>query len=119
MAGDGVEITFRTRKLERELNSKRRLQQEYGERMARLIKMRLAVLENAANLAEAQARLTMGLHQLRENRAGQFAVYLVHPYRLIFRPNHNSIPLKDDGGINLTEVTAITIIEVVDYHPNR
>ena len=114
-----MEISFRTRKLERTFDSKDKLQQEYGDRMARVIMMRLAVLEESDNLAQAQARPKTGLHPLRENRAGQFAVSLVYPYRLIFRPDHNPIPLTQDGGINLTEVTAITILEVVDYHPHR
>ena len=87
--------------------------------MSRLIMMRLAVLREAANLAEAQARPALGLHQLSENRAGQFAVNLVYPRRLVFLPNHNPIPLKQDGGIDIEQVTSITIIEVVNYHPER
>ena len=59
---------------------------------------------------------SMRLHQLRGNRAGQFAIDLTDPYRLILQPNHNPVPQKDGGGIDLTRVTAITIIEVVDYH---
>lgn len=114
-----MEISFRTQKLRKVLNSRVELQRGYGERMARLIMAHLAVLAESANLAEAQARPALGLHQLRENRAGQFAVNLVHPDRLVFRPNHNPIPLRPDGGINLTQVTAITIIEVVDYHTGR
>ena len=114
-----MEIEFRTQKLKKIFDSKKALQREYGERMSRLIMMRLAVLREAANLAEAQARPALGLHPLSENRAGQFAVNLVYPYRLVFRPNHNPIPRRPDVGINLTQVTAITIIEVVDYHTGR
>ncbi len=55
-------------------------------------------------------------HQLEGNRAGQYAVDLVHPNRLVFVPNHDPIPRKKDGGIDTDQVTAITIIEVVDYH---
>ena len=56
------------------------------------------------------------LHQLKGNRDEQFAVDLVHPYRLVFEPNHDPLPRKVDGGINLEQVTAIKIMEVVDYH---
>ena len=56
------------------------------------------------------------MHQLKGNRDEQFAVDLVHPYRLVFEPNHDPLPRKEDGGINLEQVTAIKIMEVVDYH---
>ena len=56
------------------------------------------------------------MHQLKGNRDEQFAVDLVHPYRLVFEPNHDPLPRKKDGGINLEQVTAIKIMEVVDYH---
>jgi proteic killer suppression protein len=35
---------------------------------------------------------------------------------LIFRPAHNPVPKKDDGGIDLAAVTAIEILDVRDYH---
>ena len=57
-------------------------------------------------------------HQLAANRSGDFAVYLWASYRLIFEPNHNPVPTLDDGGIDRTKVTHITIKEVIDYHGN-
>ena len=56
------------------------------------------------------------MHELKSNRDEQFAVDLVHPYRLVFEPTHDPLPRKEDGGINLEQVTAIKIMEVVDYH---
>ena len=50
------------------------------------------------------------------NRDGQFAVDLFHPHRLVFEPNHRPLPRKDDGGIDTEQVTAITILDVIDYH---
>ena len=111
-----MEITFRTRRLERIFNSERELRRTYGDRMARTVRLRLAVLESADTLAESGERQEMRLHQLTGIRMGQFAVDLVHPYRLVFIPNHTPIPLRDDGGINMAQVTSITIVEVVDYH---
>ncbi len=55
-------------------------------------------------------------HALGANRADHFAVHLWGQYRLIFFPNHDPVPQVDDGGIDLTAVTQITITEVVDYH---
>ena len=111
--------SFRTQKLKKIFNSKKEVQREFGGKMTRKLMTSMAILAEAANLEEAQARRALGLHQLSGNRAKQFAVYLEHPYRLVFQPNHDPIPLKNDGGIDLTQVTAITVIEVVDYHPKR
>ncbi len=55
-------------------------------------------------------------HELSGNRKGQFAIDLKQPFRLIFEPNHNPIPRKADGGFDLGKITAITILEVEDYH---
>ena len=84
--------------------------------MAKAIQNRLAVLKNAHNLSLVPTIPPERLHQLTGNRKVQFAVDLVHPQRLVFEPNHDPIPVKEDGGIDKGLVTTITIIEVVDYH---
>ena len=111
-----MDIAFRTRKLQRTFNSEIRLQKEYGPRMARAIAIRLAVLSNARILTMVPTTPPNRRHQLSGSRKGQYAVDLVHPYRLVFRPAHDPMPYKDDGGIDTNLVTAITILEVVDYH---
>ncbi len=78
--------------------------------------MRLAVLKNAPTLAHVPVTPPDRLHLLSSNRKGQYAVGLVHPYRLNLEPNHDPIPLKPDGGIDKDRVTSITVIEVTDYH---
>ena len=111
-----MDIAFRTRKLERIFNSAAALQKAYGARMARMIMTRLAVLEEAANLASVPTTPPDRSHLLRGDRAGQFAVDLVHPHRLVFEPNHELLPRAEDGGIDAGQVTAIVIVEVTDYH---
>ena len=111
-----MDISFRTRRLERTFNSERNLSIAYGDRMSRVIQIRLAVLRNARNLSQVPVTPPDRFHMLRGDRMGQYAVDLVHPYRLIFEPNHDPVPRLPDGGLNLGQVTAITILEVVDYH---
>lgn len=77
---------------------------------------RMAVLQVASNLALVPTTRPERMHQLTENLKDQFAVDLVHPYRLIFKPNHDPLPRKDDGGIDRQRVEAITILDVIDYH---
>ena len=111
-----VDIAFRTRRLERTFNSERELNRAYDRRMARTIMMRLAVLKSSRSLSLVPTTRPDRLHQLIGDRRGQFAVDLVHPFRLIFVPNHDPVPLKEDGGIDRDKVTAIRMLEVVDYH---
>ena len=111
-----MDIAFRTRKLEKDFNRVDALQRTYGERMARVITKRMAVLRAARNLELVPTTPPDRRHQLVGARDEQFAVDLVHPYRLVFEANHEQLPRKDDGGIDTKQVTAITILDVVDYH---
>ena len=92
-----MDITFKTRKLAK-------------------IQVRLAVLKNARTLSMVPTAPPERLHQLKGKRKGQHTVDLIHPYRLIFEPDHEPLPRRDDGSLDLERVTAVTIIEVVDYH---
>ena len=84
--------------------------------MARAIQNRLAVLRSASNLSLVPSSRPERLHQLSGNRKGQFAVDLVQPQRLVFEPNLDPVPENEEGGIDKYQVTAISIIEVTDYH---
>ena len=97
-------------------NTDSALKKAYGDRMVRTIAMRMAMLRHAPTLSKVPITKPDRRHQLKGNRAGQYAVDLVHPNRLVFEPNHNPIPRKKDGGIHIDQVTAITIIEIVNYH---
>ena len=111
-----MDIAFRTRRLEKTFNAAGALQKAYGDRMAKAIMIRLAVLKAAPTLALVPTTPPDRRHQLRGDRDEQFAVDLVHPHRLVFVPNHDRLPRKDDGGIDVAQVRAITITEVIDYH---
>ena len=76
---------------------------------------RIADLEAAACLEDFRT-LPGRCHELKADRKGQLAMDLVGPRRLIFRPAHNPVPLCQTGGLDWTKVTAVCIIEVVDYH---
>lgn len=111
-----MDVSFRTRKLQKTFNSDRSLVRQYGNQVARRIKLRLAVLKNASSLSQVPRTPPDRCHMLTGDRRGQFAVDLVHPKRLLFEPNHDPVPRNEDGGIRLDDVTAVTIIDVMDYH---
>ncbi len=111
-----MNIDFARRKLEKTFNSQTALKKAFGDRMARIVAMRMAVLRHARTLSMVPVTKPDRCHQLEGDRAGQYAVDLVHPKRLVFEPNHKPLPRKEDGGIDTDQVTAITVIEVIDYH---
>ena len=114
-----MDIVYSSRKLERTFNSEARLTQTYGVRMARTIMVRMAVLSAAPNLSFVPHLPPERLHQLKGNRDEQFTVDLTHNYRLVFIPNHDPVPRKEDGGVNLERITAIIIDKVEDPHTKK
>jgi toxin HigB-1 len=111
-----MNIAFSTTKLQKTFNSEKELIREYGQEKSRVIIRRMAVLRAAVNLEQVPHLPPERRHELTGTRKGQFAVDLKHPFRLIFTPNHEPVPRKADGGIDLQQVTAITIQSVEDYH---
>lgn len=110
-----MEISFANKKLEKAFGDQRLLVRVHGAVRVRKLKQRLDDLESADTLA-VMRHLPGRCHELTGDRAGQFALDLDHPYRLIFEPDHYPVPSKEDGGIDWTAVTAVCIIAVEDYH---
>lgn len=108
-----MDILFQTKQLHKEYNNMSLLQRRHGERRARLIRRRLDELHAADTLADIGHLPPARCHELTNNRKGQFSVDLDHPYRLLFIPAHDPIPMKADGGIDREQVVAIEIIGVV------
>lgn len=111
-----MKISFDSRKLQKTFNCEKELIRVYGSNMAKKIKNRMALLEAAENLEDVPTTPPCRCHALGQNKKGQFAVDLEQPYRLVFRPNHNPLPRKADGGLDLRKITNIIILETEDYH---
>ncbi len=78
-------------------------ERKYGTQMAEKIDMRIGEI-SASDTVEMMIQFRIGrCHALSQNRKGQYAVDLVHPYRLIFEKNGNEIQIAN-------------ILEIVDYH---
>ena len=88
----------------------------FGKQRARLVGRRLRELESAGSLRVLMTLPQLRCHELTGSRSGQLAVKLDHQFRLVFEPAHNPIPRKHDGGLDWAQVTAVRILEVVDYH---
>ena len=109
-------IIYITSKLRKVCNEKKKAVRDLGQEMADLLHLRLEQLRGFNYLAEVPHTRPLRRHMLGGNRKGQFSVDLVHPFRLIFIPANDPIPLKTDGGYDLTRITEIEIIEIGDTH---
>jgi len=110
-----MNITFRTKKLEKLANNYRLCQKEFGKKRAELYHKRLQALSGAGTLEDTR-NLPGNYHELVQNRKGQWACDLDHPYRLVFEPHEDPIPVDPDGRYEWIKIEGVEIVEIVDYH---
>lgn len=98
-----MEISYKNNKIMKVCTDAKVSDRTYGNEMSEKIQMRIGEIE-AADTVEDMIKYRIGrCHPLTNNRKGQYAVDLVHPYRLVFEKHGNKI-----------QVAHIT--EMVDYH---
>lgn len=110
-----MEFAFSSNKLEKQLSSEKEMNKAFGHVMPSL-RRRLSLLRSVACLADVPHTKPEGRHELSGDRKGQFAVWLNKNYRLIFKPDHNPVPLRGDGGVDLQAITAVKFVAIEDYH---
>ncbi len=75
----------------------------------------LATAETLENLRNVPSKGR--LHELIGDLAGKLALDLKHPRRLIIEPALDTIPIKEDGGLDWASVDRIRILSIEeDYH---
>ncbi|QDV79089.1 type II toxin-antitoxin system RelE/ParE family toxin [Botrimarina mediterranea] len=111
-----MEISFTNARLAKLCNSAGKLRGKYGPDLARKIQQRLLELQAAETLAEMRQVPAARCHELKANFKGSLAVDLLHPDRLVFRPDHEPRPVTDDGGLDWEAVTKVLIEGIGDYH---
>ena len=78
-------------------------EKKYGLEMAEKIHQRIDEIA-ASDTVEEMVKFHIGrCHPLKGNRKGQYAMDLVHPYRLVFERKGNEIQIAN-------------VMEIVDYH---
>jgi proteic killer suppression protein len=110
-----VVITFNDKKLEKLANNDRAAKADLGKIRANKFKQRLTDLLDATILEDVRY-LPGNFHELKADRKGTWACDLDQPYRLIFRPHENPIPIDSSGRYIWSAITGIEIIEIVNYH---
>ncbi len=98
-----MDITYKSNKIKRVCTEANIAERTYGTEMAEKLHMRIDEI-TAADTVEMMIQFHIGrCHPLTQNRKGQYAVDLVHPYRLVFEKIVN-------------EIQIVNILEIVDYH---
>jgi proteic killer suppression protein len=110
-----VDILFASRQLETLCNDDRKATRKWGKAQADLLGRRLDDLRAAPCLQHLRGA-PGDPHELKGDRGGQLAMNLRGGDRLIFEPANDPTPTKPDGGLDWSQVTAIRIVEVGDYH---
>ncbi len=109
-------IYFRIKKLQKICSNTNEAIKKLGPKMALKLQQRLMELKAASCLADISRVPPARCHPLSGNRDGQLSVDLEHPYRLLFIPANDPIPLTQDGGLDWTKITKIEIVEITDTH---
>ncbi len=98
-----MDITYKNKKIKKVCTDANAAEKMYGRKMAEKIQQRIDQI-TAADSVEMLIEFHIGrCHPLKQNRKGQYAVDLVHPYRLVFEK-------KGD------EIQIAIVLEIVDYH---
>ena len=111
-----MEVRFGTRKMQKACSSSNEAQRKWGDQNARKLRQRMAELTAAGTLEDIGRLPGPRCHELKGKRKGQLSVDLVHPYRLIFEPDHDPVPTKPGGGLDWSRIARVVVVEVVDTH---
>lgn len=110
-----VELTFRDSKLRNYANNDKVGYKKLGPKRYKKFKQRLDQLKASRTLEDTRHQPGR-FHELTSNRKGQWACDLDHPFRLVFTPLNNPIPVDDHGKYIWSAITAVEIIAIEDYH---
>ncbi len=111
-----LEMEFRTAKLRQACESFKKACRTWGQESAKRLVQRLNEIEAAETLDVLLQLPGARCHLLKHDRAGQFAVDLKHPKRLVFEPAGSPEDYMVGNSIDPSRVTKVLILEVVDYH---
>ncbi|TDQ35308.1 type II toxin-antitoxin system RelE/ParE family toxin [Aureibacillus halotolerans] len=111
-----MDFKFKSKKMKKICSDKSKMDREWGTYNAKKLQIRINQIKAADSLEVLFTLPGARCHQLKGNRDNQFAVDLKHPFRLIFEPYHDPVPLKEDGGFDTAKITDILLLEVRDYH---
>jgi proteic killer suppression protein len=100
-----MKVEFRTNKLKRQCEDPSLAQKEFGANIGNRLTQRIGELLAASSLKDIMAIPSARLHKLEGSREDLYAVDLVHPHRLVFRP------ILENGN-DIRKLERITVIRI-------
>lgn len=98
-----ISVEYKSKSLEKTCTNYTEAQKKYGKEMAELIHLRVDQIKSTPSV-DMLVRYSVGrCHPLQGNRKGEYAMDLVHPFRLVFQHKDKNIQL-------------VKIINIEDYH---
>lgn len=110
-----TKIVFINNDLEKYANKDRYGYRKLGLKRFKKFKQRLDQLKASETLEDLRNQPGR-FHELKNDRKGQWACDLDHPYRLIFRPQENPVPNDENGNYIWSKIKSTEIIEIKNYH---
>lgn len=110
-----MDVTYKNNKLRKYAENKKFSVQKLGPLRSELYLLRIGDLLAAETLEDVR-HLPGRYHELIGDRKGQWACDLDHPYRLIFEPQEDPIPINQSGQHVWLEIKGVEIIDINDYH---
>lgn len=113
-----MDISFAGKALWKQLNEEKTMIKTHGPLRTKKLKIVLTQFRAASNLGIFAPPMSPPhrCHELTGNRKGRLTVDLDHPYRLVFKPNHDPLPERSEGGLDWTQVTAVEITGIENTH---
>lgn len=113
-----MDLSFSTRKLEKQLNTRADMVRAYGTDGAKRLELVLFAMRAAPNLALFAPPMSPPhrCHELTGNLKGLLSMDLAHPFRLLIRPQCGNWPLRSEGGLDWSQVAAVEVVRVEDTH---
>ncbi len=110
-----MEISFANRKLQKLCESEKELRRAFGNNCVKKVMRRLSELGAAVTL-EDMRNLPGHCHELSGDRDGRLAIELDAGRRLVIMPTDGWPIEKKDGACVWGEISAVRVLEIVDYH---
>jgi len=111
-----MKIDYKSNRLKKTVKDAKAIMKYYGTR-AKLVNKRIEELKAAKNLSDIGKMPQANCHELINNKKGELAVDISGNHRIIFIPDHDPPPTKEDGGLDWSQVTQIKILNIgEDYH---
>ncbi|MCQ2272502.1 MAG: type II toxin-antitoxin system RelE/ParE family toxin [Bacteroidales bacterium] len=110
-----MKVCYKTKKLAVLAANEKKQVKEMGALCAKIFAKRLMTMHAAENMKEL-ILMPGRFHELKGERAGQWACDLEHPLRLIFCPQKEGAAVREIENADTIEIIELMIMEICDYH---